>query len=96
MEAIKTAALPASFALAESVCCSVEILFTAASTAVLSNSMISTSRTDPISKIRTIRETGKRSAAGIKITATANQCGRKFTIKCVSYAQQAVVKCFPQ
>ena len=72
MDAIKTAALPASFALAESVCFSVEILFTVASTAVFSNSIINTRRTDPISKIRTISETGNSSAAGIKITATAN------------------------
>ena len=72
MDAIKTVALPASFALAESVCCSVEILFTAASTAVFSNSIINTGRTDRISKIRTISETGNSSAGGIKITATAN------------------------
>ena len=66
MDAIKTAVLPASFALTESVCCSVEILFTEASTAVLSSSMIDTKRTD------TISETGNSSAAGIKITQTAN------------------------
>jgi len=78
MDAIKTAALPASFALAESVYCSVEILLTAASNAVLSSSMINTRRTDTISKIRTISETGNSSAAGIKIPATANQYGRRF------------------
>jgi hypothetical protein len=78
MDAIKTAALPASFALAESVCCSVEILFTVASTTVLSSSMINTRRKDTISKIRTISETGNSNTAGIKITATANQCGRQF------------------
>ena len=50
MDAIKTAALPASFALAESVCCSVEILLTAVSSAVLSNSMINTRMSDTISK----------------------------------------------
>jgi len=72
MDAIKTATLPASFALAESVCCSAEILFTVASTEVLSNSMTNTRRTDSISKIRTKSETGNSSAAGIKITATAN------------------------
>ena len=50
MDAIKTAALAASFALAESVYCSVEILFTSASTAVLSSSMINTRMKDTISK----------------------------------------------
>ena len=96
MDAIKTAALAASFALAESVFCSVEILFTVASTTVLSSSMINTRGTDTISKIRTISETDNSSAAGIKITVTASQCGRQFIIKCVSYALQALVKCFPQ
>ena len=56
MDTINTAALPASFALAESVCCSLEILLIAASSAVLSNSMINKRRTDPIIKIRTIIE----------------------------------------
>ena len=72
MDTIKTAALPASFALIESVCCSMEILLNAASNAVLSSSMINIRRTDKISKIRTIGETGNSSAAGIKITANAN------------------------
>ena len=79
MDAIKTAALTASFTLTESVFCSVGILFTTASTKVLSSSMINTIRTDTISKIRAISETGNSSAAGIKITATALiQCGRQF------------------
>jgi len=72
MDAIKTAALPASFDLAEIECCPLGILLTTASTTVLSISMINTRRTDQISKIRTISETGNSSAAGIKITATAN------------------------
>ena len=50
MDAIKTAALPESFTLAESVFCSVEILLTPASSAVLSNSMINTRMKDTISK----------------------------------------------
>ena len=50
MDTIKISGLPASFALAESVYCSVEILFTSASTAVLSSSMINTRMNDTISK----------------------------------------------
>jgi hypothetical protein len=50
MDTIKITVLPASFALAESVYCSVEILFTSASTAVLSSSMINTRMNDTISK----------------------------------------------
>tara|TARA_B100001750_G_scaffold200868_1_gene175337 strand:- start:303 stop:482 length:180 start_codon:yes stop_codon:yes gene_type:complete len=50
MDTIKITGLPASFALAESVYCSVEILFTSASTAVLSSSMINTRMNDTISK----------------------------------------------
>ena len=50
MDTIKTTVLPASFALAESVYCSVEIIFTSASTAVLSSSMINTRMKDTISK----------------------------------------------
>ena len=72
MDAINTAALPAHFALAESLCCSIEILFTGASTTELRSSMTNARRTDKISKILTIRETGNSSAAGIKITANAN------------------------
>ena len=50
MDTIKITGIPASFALAESVYCSVEILFTSASTAVLSSSMINTRMNDTISK----------------------------------------------
>tara|TARA_B100000686_G_C16055301_1_gene601931 strand:- start:358 stop:537 length:180 start_codon:yes stop_codon:yes gene_type:complete len=50
MDTIKITGLPASFALAESVYCSVEILFTSASTVVLSSSMINTRMNDTISK----------------------------------------------
>ena len=51
MDTIKITGLPASFALAESVYCSVEILFTSASTAVLSSSMINTRMKDTINKL---------------------------------------------
>ena len=50
MDTIKITVLPASFALSESVYCSEEILFTSASTAVLSSSMINTRMKDTISK----------------------------------------------
>ena len=66
MDAIKTAALPASFSLSESVSCHLGILFTAASNAVLSISMINTRRTCTISKLRTNSETGNCIATGKK------------------------------
>ena len=50
MDTIKITGLPASFAFAENVYCSVEIIFTSASTAVLSSSMINTRMNDTISK----------------------------------------------
>jgi len=81
MDAIKTAGLAAYIALAESVRCSVEILFTTASSAVLSSSMINTRRTDPIIKKRTIGETGNRNAAGNKKTATANSMRKAISSK---------------
>ena len=51
MDTIKITGLPASFALAESVYYSVKILFTSASTAVLSSSMINTRMKDTINKL---------------------------------------------
>ena len=53
-----------------------EIMLTTALIALLNSSMINTRRTDKISKIRTISETGNSSAAVIKKTATANAIRR--------------------
>ena len=72
MDAIKTAALPTSPALVERVCCFGGIMLTEALIEFLSSSEINTIRTDTISNIRTIRETGNSSAAGIEITSTTN------------------------
>ena len=97
MDAIKTAALPSSFSLSESVSCHLGILFTVGPTAVLNSSMNNIRRTDKINKIRTISEKSNSSAAGIIITAAANSMWKAISIiKFVSYALQAVVKCFPQ
>jgi len=79
-------------ALAGSVCCYVGIQFTVALTTVLRSSMIKTRMTDIINKIRTISETVNISTAGIKITATANQCERQFNqkmsfLRSVSFSQ---------
>ena len=90
MDNIKITGLPASFALAESVCCSVGITFTAASTAVLSSSMINTRMKDTISKQAVAVQ------QEFKFIHPLIQCGRQFNHKMCFLHPPTVVKCFTQ